>query len=118
MRLSLAWAGVALLAGSAAVGSQQPSFPTFSYHRIDNIGSQIGQTALVDVDRDGDLDWIAGQADRTGADVWWWEYETADRWIRHVIGKGFTDVGGAPLDVNGDGWGVASSTSWCLATRP
>jgi hypothetical protein len=104
MRLTLAWAGVTLLAGGAAVLGDQAGFPSFSYHRIDNIGRQIGQTALADVDRDGDLDWMAGQADRTGADIWWWEYQTPDRWIRHVVGKGFTDVGGAPFDVNGDGW--------------
>src|SRR5262245_50199071 len=104
MRRVLACLGMTLLAGSAAAIGEQVGFPTFSYHRIDTIGSQIGQTALVDVDRDGDLDWIAGQADRTGADIWWWEYQTPDRWIRHVLGKGNTDVGGAPFDVNGDGW--------------
>ncbi len=89
---------------AAPEASARRGFPTFSYHRIDNIGSQIGQTALADVDRDGDLDWIAGQADRTGADIWWWEHQTPDRWIRHVLGKGNTDVGGAALDVNRDGW--------------
>src|SRR5690606_27897804 len=67
----------------------QSAFPTFEYHRIDNIGNQIGQTALVDLDDDGDLDWIAGQARRTsstgssGGDVWWWEYRGPDNWIRH-----------------------------------
>lgn len=86
-------------------GAAAPArFPTFEFHRIDGIGSQIGQTALVDVDNDGDLDWIAGQADRTGADIWWWEYQGPDRWVRHAIGKGNTDVGGAPFDVNRDGW--------------
>ena len=88
----------------AAPTATRQSFPAFSYHRIDNIGRQIGQTALADVDRDGDLDWIAGQADRTGGDIWWWEYQGPDRWVRHLVGQGNTDVGGAPFDVNADGW--------------
>ncbi len=79
-------------------------FPTFEYHRIDTIGRQLGQTSLADVDRDGDLDWIVGQAERAGGDVWWWEYRAPDRWIRHRAGRGNTDVGGAAHDVNGDGW--------------
>jgi hypothetical protein len=106
----LALAGSAVLAGrptesrqSGTPGAVVP-FPSFEHHLIDNIGRQLGQTALSDVDRDGDLDWIAGQADRTGADIWWWEYQSADRWVRRVLGKGNTDVGGAASDVNGDGW--------------
>lgn len=79
-------------------------FPSFDVHIIDEIGTQLGQTSLVDVDNDGDLDWIAGQASRAGGDIWWWEYVSADEWIRHELGKGDTDVGGAALDVNGDGW--------------
>jgi hypothetical protein len=105
----LAAAAVALFIGfTVTLGQRGPApsaaFPTFELHVIDNIGSQLGQTALADVDRDGDLDWIAGQADRTGADIWWWEYQAADRWVRHLVGKGNTDVGGAAHDVNGDGW--------------
>ncbi|MGH9341651.1 MAG: hypothetical protein ACRD1R_19210 [Acidobacteriota bacterium] len=56
-------------------------FPEFQYHLIDNIGRQLGQTALADVDNDGDLDWIAGQADRAGGDIWWWEYRGPDEWM-------------------------------------
>ncbi len=97
--------------------SDTHTFPEFEYHRIDNVGSQLGQTALVDVDNDGDLDWIAGQADRTGGDVWWWEYEGPDRWIRHPVGKGNTDVGAAAYDVNGDGWiDVLSGSTLLLNT--
>ncbi|TSA54433.1 MAG: hypothetical protein D4R45_04060, partial [Planctomycetaceae bacterium] len=35
-------------------------FPEFEFHLIDRIGKQMGQSSLVDVDRDGDLDWITG----------------------------------------------------------
>ncbi len=85
-------------------GETSPAGFRFSVHRIDAIGSQLGQTALVDVDRDGDLDWISGQADRTGGEVWWWEYRGPDDWVRHSMGRGHTDVGGAAHDVNGDGF--------------
>ena len=82
-------------------------FPRFIVHQIDHFGRNIGQTALADVDRDGDLDWIAGNANYSGPDggeICWWEFESADKWTRHVLGKGNTDVGGAAYDVDGDGW--------------
>ena len=34
--------------------------PEFEYHLIDRIGQQMGQTSLVDIDKDGDLDWVVG----------------------------------------------------------
>lgn len=98
----LACASVAPAFAAEAGGT--PGFPSFQYHRIGNIGTQLGQTALVDVDRDGDLDWICGQAKRAGGEVWWWEYRGPADWVRHLAGKGNTDVGGAPADLNGDGW--------------
>jgi hypothetical protein len=82
-------------------------FPRFTVHRIDNFGRSIGQTALADVDNDGDLDWIAGNASHAGnlaGEICWWEYRGPDSWTRHPLGKGHTDVGGAAFDVNGDGW--------------
>jgi hypothetical protein len=79
-------------------------FPKFSVHTIDHFGKSIGQTALADVDKDGDLDWIAGNASYSGGEVCWWEFRGPDDWVRHAMGKGNTDVGGAAFDVNGDGW--------------
>ena len=84
--------------------SEAGEFPAFEYHRIDNIGSLLGQTALADIDRDGDLDWVVGESASRGGTIWWWEYQAADRWIRHPLGTGRTDVGGSLYDVDGDGW--------------
>jgi len=76
-------------------------FPNFEYHMIDRIGQQMGQTSLVDIDKDGDLDWVVGQRTKT----WWFEYDGPDKWIRHDLGQGVrTDVGGTAFDIDGDGW--------------
>jgi len=76
-------------------------FPEFEYHLIDRVGTQMGQTSLVDIDKDGDLDWVVGERART----WWFEYVGPDKWIRHDVGQGVrTDVGGTAFDIDGDGW--------------
>lgn len=88
-------------AGAAA----SPRF-RFRHHFIDRDlpASAYGQTSLVDLDRDGDLDFITGgrDADRT---VYWFQYQQPDVWKRHVLGKQHpSDVGGTAIDVDGDGW--------------
>jgi len=87
-----------------ALATSAWAFPQFTYHRIDRIGSKMGQTALADVDRDGDLDWVTGEASHSQSRIWWWECRGPDEWVRHDLGKGNTDVGGAMYDLNGDGW--------------
>ena len=86
-------------------------FPTFEYHEIARIGNHMGQTSLVDVDKDGKLDWIVGCSH---GDVWWFQYQSPDRWIRHEIGSGAgTEVGGTAFDVDGDGWvDQVSGSTW------
>jgi len=86
-------------------------FPKFEYHLIDKIGRQMGQTSLVDVDKDGDLDWIAGC---NGADIWWFEYKGPDNWVRHLLGRKVpTEVGGTAFDVDGDSWvDQVSGAAW------
>lgn len=77
-------------------------FPKFEYHQIDKIGIRMGQTSLVDVDKDGDLDWITGC---NSGQIWWFEYKAPDNWLRHNLApKAPTDVGGTAFDIDGDGW--------------
>jgi hypothetical protein len=60
------------------------------------------QTALVDLDRDGQLEFITGQQ---YGDLFWFKYHAPDRWTRHVLGRDSpSDVGAAAIDVDGDGW--------------
>jgi hypothetical protein len=100
-----------LLAALAAVpaAGQPGAAPTaprfaFRHHCIDAElpGRSFGQTALVDLDRDGKLDFITG---RSRGDVFWFRFQAPDRWQRHVLGpQSPSDVGGAALDLTRDGW--------------
>lgn len=76
---------------------------SFRHHYIDRDlpGSAYGQTALADIDKDGDLDFVTGRAN---GDITWFAYEAPDRWKRHLLGrKSPSDVGGRVLDVDRDG---------------
>ncbi len=80
--------------------SSYAQFPDFEFHKIGEYGMRTGQTALVDLDEDGDLDWIFGERGKMS----WFEYQTADEWVYHLLGEGATtDVGGCPIDVNRNG---------------
>jgi len=97
LRLSILLAWICALHSPACA-----EFPRFEYHQIDRIGNQMGQTSLVDVDKDGNLDWIAGC---NSGDIWWFEYKGPDNWVRHLLGqKVLTEVGGTAFDIDGDGW--------------
>ena len=91
-------------------------FPSFERHDIGRAGNKMGQTSLVDVDRDGDLDWVVGCR---GRDVWWFEYRSPDDWVRHLVGhKAGTNVGGTAFDVDGDGRvDQVSGSTWYRNTR-
>lgn len=84
--------------------------PRFECHEIADVGRSMGQTSLVDIDRDGDLDWVVGQSGK----MWWFEYGGPDRWIQHDMGEGArTEVGGCAFDIDGDGWiDQVSGTGW------
>lgn len=77
-------------------------FPEFKYHEIGNTEQMLlGQSSLVDLDEDGDMDLITGAS---GSTIWWFEYINADTWKMHVVGEDvYTDKGGVAFDVDGDG---------------
>lgn len=73
----------------------------FELHEIGRHGELMGQTALIDLDKDGDLDWVYGLR----GELFWYEFQDADHWLHHKLGSGAkTDVGGCPIDINQDGW--------------
>ena len=76
----------------------------FKSHVIDTElpPARYAQTALADLDNDGQLEYICGQQYGT---IYWYKMDTPDCWTRHVLGLDSpSDVGGCVLDVDGDGW--------------
>jgi len=85
-------------------------FPEFTFHKIGETQELSAQTSLVDLDKDGDLDWIVASADT----VWWFEYKAPDLWVKHIIGLlPGSETGGVAVDVDGDGWiDQVSGSTW------
>ncbi len=91
-----------VFAGFVFVKSANSQIPEFKYFEIGQTDELLGQTSLVDVDNDGDLDYIVGSGYGT---IWWFEYQSEDTWVKHILGKNcLTDAGGVAFDVDGDGW--------------
>jgi hypothetical protein len=98
LKMMLAAVGMVLISVKAYTAE-----PKFIVHKIGTPeGTNFGQTSAVDVDRDGDLDFISGT--QRGV-LYWSEFKSADQWDIHRIGDGAkTDVAGISVDVNGDEW--------------
>ena len=76
----------------------------FRPHVIDSNlpAARYAQTALADLDNDGQLEYTCGQQYGT---IYWYKMHSPERWTRHVLGLDSpSDVGGCVMDVDGDGW--------------
>jgi FG-GAP-like repeat len=85
-------------------------FPEFKYYLIGNTPPRSAQCSLADINLDGKLDWVTGNSDT----IWWFEYQAADKWVKHILGlKPLTETAGIVLDVNGDGYpDMISGQTW------
>jgi hypothetical protein len=80
----------------------------FKHHFIDRglpvtdkLVGDYGLTALVDLDRDGDLVFVLGGRPFNPSQLYWFEYKGADNWVRHLVGTNYlSDVGLAAMDVD------------------
>jgi len=62
----------------------------------------FGASALVDLDRDGDLDYVLSARDDS---VYWFENTGQGDWARHAVGPlAIGQLGGAATDIDADGW--------------
>jgi hypothetical protein len=68
----------------------------FQHHFIDRIlpvtdklVGDYGLTALVDLDRDGDLDFISCGRPFGLSRLYWFEFQATDRWVRHLVGTNY-----------------------------
>jgi hypothetical protein len=80
----------------------------FRHHSIDrtlpvsrtSVGDHV-LTALVAMERDGDLDFVLGGRPLQPSRLYWYEFRAADRWVRHEVGTEYlSDAGLAALDLD------------------
>src|ERR1043166_7918945 len=103
-RLPLILATIWLVEKAAGADLQfQHHFIDRSLPVTDKLVGDYGLTALVDLDGDGDLDFVLGGRPVNPSQLYWFEFQSADKWIQHTVGTNYmSDVGLAALDVDGD----------------
>jgi len=117
--------GLPLALVPIAVSSSFGAELKFQHHFIDrdlparNGTGDYGLTTLVDIDKDGDLDFVCGGRGVPPARLYWYEFERPDQWRRHPVGTNYqSDVGLAALDVDSDGDGDTDICSKAWGPRP
>jgi hypothetical protein len=95
-----------VLVAQAPASAQKESAMRFAFkHHVIDVGLEgrsYAQTALADLDNDGRPEFITG---RSGGPIYWYKRHAPGRWTRYLLGEQSpSDVGGAALDVDGDGW--------------
>ena len=106
------WILVLIVANVCGRGMVSAADFQFRHHFVDRdlpitdkLVGDYGLTALVDLDRDGHLDFVLGGRPFAPSQLYWFEYQAPDRWVRHLVGTNYlSDVGLAALDVDRDGW--------------
>ena len=95
---------VGIWSGSGADIRFQHHFIARELPATDKGVGDYGLTALVDLDGDGDLDFVLGGRPFKPSQLYWFEFQSPDHWIEHVVGTNFlSDVGLTALDVDRDG---------------
>lgn len=112
MTASFRWPLVAAMLSFLATTNTYPAELRFQHHFIsrelpvtERGTGDYGLTALSDLDRDGDLDFVLGGRGVKPEQLYWFEFQAPDKWVQHLAGTNYqSDVGLAALDVDRDGW--------------
>ena len=104
-RRSMLVLGVIWLAFADQAAAEMPRFKSY---QIGDVGRSMGQTSLVDIDRDGDLDVFSGGGPLSETTHRCFVWENRDgkggQWTEHMVleGKRCHEAKAADVDADGD----------------